>query len=270
MKPAVILDKCFLQGAPASSIKKLASTHRLVMSSALFYELLTCDSRGRKGCFFKLPNTENPVELVEHASQLIKNEIKTHRPSGKPSLHKEDIRFRFNSKLVNNDYELPLEAKAAIREQSDMLQSDIKQFIEQANLTPIYFPDLFTGTDEERTNARHEAEKKITANRFLLPLYSQLKSPEPQAPFPPHNLLDESWAIYRWLQVQLLFGLDLFVRYAGNIPDHLTKNIYIKLEHDVLDAQVLMLGCLEGAFATREKKLIRWWHLLCPNGELFQ
>jgi len=39
-----------------------------------------------------------------------------------------------------------------------------------------------------------------------------------------------------------------------------------KLDHDVLDAQVLMLG----AFATNEKKLIRWWRMLCPDGMLYE
>lgn len=270
MKQAVILDKSFLQAASASTIQGLASSHRLVISWALFYELLTCDTRGRRGCFSKLPKTENPVDLVENIGKLMKFEINTHQPAGKPSSHKENIRFIFNSKLLNDDYQMPSDSQEAINEQTDTLQSDIEKFITIARLTPEVFPNLLSGTDTERADARRSAENMITDKTALLSLYAQLQSPDHNIPFPSYTLLDESWAHYRWLQVQMLFSLDLFVRYAGNIPAQLTPNIYTKLEHDVLDAQVLMLGCLEGAFATREKKLIRWWHLLCPNGELFQ
>lgn len=270
MELAVVLDKSFLQAASSSAIQKLAGSYRLVISWALFYELLTCDTRGRRGCFSKLPKTENPVELVENIGKLMKLEINTHQPAGKPSSHEEDIRYIFNPKLLSDDYQMPLDSQEAINEQADTLQSDIERFITIARLTPEVFPNLLSGTDKERADARRSAEEMITDKVALLSLYAQLQSPDPNIPFPPHNLLDESWATYRWLQVQMLFSLDLFVRYSGNIPAQLTPKIYTKLEHDVLDAQVLMLGCLEGVFATREKKLIRWWHLLCPNGELFQ
>ena len=83
-------------------------------------------------------------------------------------------------------------------------------------------------------------------------------------------MIDENWALYRWLQVQLLFALDVFVRYQGKSPDIENPRIYERMEHDVLDTQLLMLGCLEGAFATREKKLKRWWSLLCPKGSLYE
>jgi len=270
IKQAVVLDKSFLQGASASAIQKLSDSHRLVISGALFYELLTCDTRGRRGCFSKLLKTENPVELVENIGKLLKIEINTHQPAGKPSSHKENIEFTFNPKLLTDNYQMPSDAQDAVNEQTDMLQSDIKRFIEIAQLNSKFFPNILSGTDKERAAARRSAEKKITDKIAMLSFYAQLQSPVPNIPFPPHILLDESWATYRWLQVQMLFSIDLFVRYAGNIPEQLTPNIHTKLEHDVLDAQVLMLGCLEGAFATREKKLIHWWHLLCPNGKLFQ
>ncbi len=270
MKQAVILDKSFLQGASASEIQKLASSHRLIISWALFYELLTCDTRGRRGCFSKLPKTENPVELIENIGKLLRFETDTHRPAGKPSSHKENIRFTFNSNLLTDNYQMPSDAQEAINEHTNTLQSDIKRFIKIAQLNSELFPNLLSGTDKERAAARRSAEEKITDKVAILSFYAQLQSPDTNIPFPPHTLLDESWATYRWLQVQMLFSIDLFVRYARNISEQLTPNISNKIEHDLLDAQVLMLGCLEGAFATREKKLIRWWHLLCPNGKLFQ
>jgi len=62
----------------------------------------------------------------------------------------------------------------------------------------------------------------------------------------------------------------VYVRYRGALPETLSPSTYERMEHDVLDAQVFMLGCLEGAFATREKKLKRWWSLLCPDAPLYE
>jgi hypothetical protein len=78
------------------------------------------------------------------------------------------------------------------------------------------------------------------------------------------------WALFRWLQVQLLFAIDVYCRYGGKLPDVLTPKWYEKMEHDVLDAQYLILGVLEGSFATREKKLQRWWSPIRPDGALFE
>ncbi len=133
-----------------------------------------------------------------------------------------------------------------------------------------FFPNLLAGSQQERVQARIEAEKAIAAPGSLLAFYSSLEPPPGQNALPPVHLIDERWALYRWLQVQFLFSIDLYVRYQGRIPTDLTPGIFERLEHDVLDAQVLMLGCLEGAFATREKKLQHWWRLLCPDGELYE
>jgi len=271
MKQALVLDKCFLQSKKKLIIQELATSHRLVMTGALLYELLTCEANVRRGCFIHLPITGNPVELVDHTWILLQFEIKNHKPAGKPTSYKENIQFKFNPRLLELEYTLPHEAQETINEQHKQLQLDIKEFIIQARLIPTYFPTLLEGSDEKRKIARHEAEKEIAAKGGLLPLYKCLKSPNPKTPFPPSNLLDESWTFYRWLQVMLLFGLDIFCKYQGNIPKKFTTREWNKLEHDVLDAQILIIAISEGeAFATKEKKLIRWWNLLLPDGELFQ
>ena len=41
-----------------------------------------------------------------------------------------------------------------------------------------------------------------------------------------------------------------------------------RLEHDVLDMQYLILGVLQRAFATKDKKLIEFYKLLCTDGML--
>ena len=85
---------------------------------------------------------------------------------------------------------------------------------------------------------------------------------------PDQSVLNESWALFRWLQVNLLFSLDIRRRYGEISFSELTNKQHTDFEHDVLDAHYLIQGVLQGAFATKEKKLIRFFNLLCPDGIL--
>jgi hypothetical protein len=270
MLPSVVLDKNFLHGSKKTRIHDLSKTHRMIVSEALFYELLTTSERERILCFSKFPSVDNPVDLVSHIGALMRIEIETHRPSGKPSTHREQINFQFNPHLLNLKYELPEDARLAIEEQTAQLHADVQSFIERASLIESFFPNLLIGSDSQRFQEREQAERAIAEPGSLLPFYASLEPPPGQVALPPATIVNENWALYRWLQVQFLFALDLYVRYGGAVPDNLSPATYEKIEHDVLDAQLMMLGCLEGAFATNEKKLVRWWRLICPSGTLLQ
>lgn len=270
MSSAIILDKCFLQASKASRIRALAASHRLVVSDALFYELLTAPEPDRSRCFAKFPPVENPVDLVSHIGVLMKLEINTHAPSGRPSKHREQLAFQFNPRLVRADYVLPEKARAAVEKQRRELRSDVRTFVDHVGTIPSFFSNLLTGTDACQRAARADAERMLAAPRALIPFYSQLEPPPGEKAWPPPGLVSEEWAVYRWLQVKLLFALDVYIRYRGTVPQDLSPATYQRMEHDVLDAQVFMLGCLEGAIATREKKLKRWWALVCPKGSLYE
>lgn len=248
---------------------KLSELHRLIMSDALFYELLTeTDPTARSRCFAKFSSKENPVDLVSHIGTLIRIELDTHQAAGKPSQHREPIRFQFNPLLITTEYMLPKDVEQEIFNLTTELKTDVKMFSEIASMIPSFFSNLLTGTQTQRDQAKKDAEKAIASPNALIDFYSKIESPYGEKALPPATLITQDWAIYRWLQVRFLFALDLYLRYHGNIPIELSANVYEKMEHDVLDAQLLMLGCLEGAFATNEKKLKHWFRLLCPNGIL--
>lgn len=199
----------------------------------------------------------------------MEHEIDTHTPSGRPSEHHEQIPFQFNPNLANCDYVLPEKARAIADEKTVELQSDVITYMKMVNTIPSFFPNLLTGSDTMRRAAHEDAERALAEPLALIPFYSQIVTPLGEKSLPAPDLVSEEWAVYRWLQVQLLFALDVYVRYCGIVPQDRIRT-YEKMEHDVLDAQVFMLGCLEGAFATHEKKLKRWWTLLCPSGSLYE
>jgi hypothetical protein len=263
---AIILDKSYLEGASRAAIQELMERRTVLMCGALFYELLDTTAKQRTRCFAKLPAVENPLVLVDHVGELMRKEVETRRPSGLPSQHAIAIRFRFNPALLSETYELPPEAREAMQEEVQDLSSEAQRLVDLSESSPSMFPDLLKGNGETRVKAGVDAEASIANPESLLPFYKQLSSPDPSRPFPP--VTGPEWAHFRWLQVQMLFSIDLHVRYQGRLRANLTKNVLVKLEHDVHDAQALALGVLEGALATREEKLARWFKLLKPNGEL--
>ena len=66
------------------------------------------------------------------------------------------------------------------------------------------------------------------------------------------------------------FSVSLRVRYEPKVLSDPTPELCRKLEHDVLDAQYLILGVLEGGFATKDRKLQRFFKILCPDGILVE
>lgn len=266
MAVTIILDKSYLQGSKAATIRNLAGSHRLAVSDALLYELLTCAAPVRAQCFAKFPPGPNPVDLVSHVGTLMKIEIETYKPAGKPSSHRETIPFAFNSRLTSPDFTLTTAQQATIQEEMNELRQSVNRFIRRARITGKLFPNLRIGNYGDRL----EIERLISTPAELLKFYGSLEAPPGDKPFPPAELVSEGWAIYRHLQVELLIALDVYIQYQGNIPETLSSAEYERMEHDVLDAQVLVLGCLEEYFATRETKLKRWWRTLCPNGQLFE
>ncbi len=268
MAEAVVIDKSFLQGIRAPRIRELVDSRTLLMSEELFYELITSSPEIRIGCFGKFPPEPNPVLLVSHIGTLVKKEIETKKPSGSPLENRWPRDFKFNPLLLANDYCLPDEELAFVEEETGIeLPRKVDTFVDCSKGIPSMFPGLLDGSDAVRTELRRFAEELIAKRKSLVDFYSVFESPVIEQPLPSFELIDESWAIYRWIQVQLLFGIDLHVRYQGKSPT-MTKKTYTKLEHDVIDARLLMLACLQGGFACRETKLKRWFRLLCPEGEL--
>ncbi len=267
MKRGVVLDKNFLQGASADKVRALAASHRLIMPGALFYELMTTSPEVRRRCFSKLPQIENPVILVDHIGMLLAYEASRLRPAGQPSGHRIAMQFRFNEHLLLDDYVLPAEAQLAVDEQTKEVEQDVQRLIDLSETIPRLFPTLLSGTSMERASSRSRAEEAVSGVDEIHRFYSDLRAVGGYPEHPRTFGRRGKWAHIRWLQVLMLFAVDLHVRYQGRLRESLTPKLLVKLEHDIHDAQILALGTLEGAIATRERKLLRWWRLLNPNGD---
>lgn len=270
-RPTVVIDKCFLQGSKVDRIRELCLSHNVLMTDVLFYELISSSEPHRSRCFAKFPPCENPVTLIQHTGALLRKEINSHIPSGKPSENPEDIRYRFHPDLATGKYAFPEATMVALEEENSKTHGNVVSFIQRTQVIAEVFPTLLSGSDADRENAKDEAIRIIaTDTASVLKFYSALESPPGEKPLPPAEIVTPGWTLFRWVQVQLLMSMDVFFRYRGKIPEPsaLTHRWYEKIEHDLLDAEYLVLGVLEGSFATTERKLQKYWQMLRPDGVL--
>ena len=270
-RPTVVVDKCFLQGSKADRIRDLCRTHDVLMTDVLFYELISSSEPQRSRCFAKFPSTENPVTWVKNSLALRRKEIEHRTPSGKPSENPAVSGYRFHPDLSTGNYVPPDGTARALDEENRRVRADVASFIQSAQVMATVFPDLLSDINSPKENAIEEAAHSIaTEPSSVITFYAELNSEPGERPFPPADLVTPSWALFRYLQVQLLMALDIYSRYRGKIPNvaDLTPAWYEKIEHDLHDAEYLVLGVLEGSFATNELKLQRYWKMLRPDGVL--
>ncbi len=265
---SIILDKSYLQGTSGTAIQALSGQLQLLMPDVLFYELISSDEPGRSRCFKKLPQKSNPIPITTHVGALMKKELTTHRPAGLPSENLEELNYRFNPALSDGSYELSSTDVTAIREIEAELTSDISTLIEKSSLVATMFPNMGKGSIEDQKKYKAEIEEFIANDvSELRKFLSRLELPD-EASMPAEEDLNTSWALFRWFQVQLLFSLDIRNRYGDIDSSALTRKQAVGLEHDVLDTHYVISGVLQGAFATKEKKLKKFFNLLCPDGIL--
>ena len=135
------------------------------------------------------------------------------------------------------------------------------------------FPQLLgEGRDADRKAFKESVEETIGTDREqLMRFYASLEVPALDGKaFPAAERLTPNWAIYRWLQVNLLMGVDLLYRYKLTLQDKdaMTEKLASELENDILDSQYVIVGALERALASSDKNVRRPWRLIRAKGKL--
>lgn len=265
MQHCVVFDKSYLQSVSAKRIADLAASAPLVMTDALFYELLTTDPTTRSRCFAKFPATENPVRVVGHIGPMLLHEKSTNTRALDFLSYELTERYRFNPNLRNADYQLPVDALSHTQEETEYIQSSIGRFIARTEAAADMFQLVTIGSDSARMEHLSEYEKQVSQTESILTFYKSIDDPA----LPPHGLLDEGWATFRLYQVSLLFSLHTLHRHRGPVPSVISDRERTRLEHDINDSNMFLTAAMAGGLATKESKLIRWWKLLFPAKPLY-
>ncbi len=259
-KSTVVLDKSYLYGAPAAAVRELCRSHTVLVTPALFYEVMKDDDPPRANCFRKLPPGENPVELIDHVGSLTKYEIETQRPCLPILNHRVSCRFYLSPLLAEGTFQGSPGFLESMREEERRISEDVEGFLACISFVPGWFPELSTFEPGRPREAIDRIQERVARDVDLVRHLYHLTH---DSRFPSSELVDERWALVRRLQVWVMGGLEYISRYGGHF-DRVSNRVI----HDYLDIQYLIHGCLAGGLATRDKVVQRLFHLLLPKGNL--
>jgi len=261
LRPEIVLDKSYLQGASPGAIHNLCATFRVIMPGALLFELLTGDPVEGARCFAKLPPVMNPVEIVEHVGWLLRFEIRKKKPASPLYERRHRILFNFNAKLAHGTFVPTPEQKDAIGRWEKEVEREVDAFRERVAHTHRWFPTIEAASNRERSSIIKEIQAAVARDpKLLRKLYSSIRKKS----FPRSQQLDNRWAFFRWMQVHLIGDLDHIFRYGVGSDLAGAR----RLENEVVDLQYRIMGVLAGALATRDKKCQQVFQMLRPDGLL--
>ena len=270
LKSKVVVDKSYLQAVSKVKMAELASAHGLLVTDAMLYELVKGTDADRAKWFSRFPDVERPFELIPTPGVLMRHELGNNAACGLPSSHVRNIDHSYTALYRDPNYSIPPELIKVREAKRDEIDEDTDQLLSLIDSIPILFPEFESAHEKDYMALKRVAQDKICTDVDFVRRGAEFLVA--QSPFFSSGIaarIDRDWITFRWLQVGLLFVLDLKVKYPGGIASVMTPKLRERIRHDVLDAQYLMLALLEGAFATKEKKMCEWWMKLNPDGVLY-
>ena len=165
----------------------------------------------------------------------------------------------------------------ALQQTEMQFSRDVDGLVAKANMLLGRFRGTSEGTTQERKKAYGIVRNTIAHDRDFISTFfgdfaCQGKHLEPAAPIlaaiARSNGFGPAWTIYRWVQVQLLYGLEFAERHGCLDPEALTPGQRVRFQNEAIDMEYLILGVLQGTLASNDNRMRRMFHLLCPQGIL--
>lgn len=241
----IVLDKSYLQGCMSQDLQEILKDNRLIVCAETFHEVISSPDDEMRGCMKKLLAFTDFVDLLDHNDTLLKYEIENMKPCLPLSAH-----FLPGGLNPNWNYKISEAQNEIIANFHDHWEvRGTKEFDEVvcsiiANCGQVKPEDV--GRDKN----------------VVLTAYSQLRVSEH---LPSPNILDENWAIYRRLQVELIAAFEYMCSFQNG-------QFYIKENrkaHNQLDFRIFVAAALAGGVATRDKLIKRYFEIICPDGVLY-
>ncbi len=257
----VVIDKSVLQGAPKDRLQLLFKDHRVLMTQALFYELLTTKPAERASCFRRIPAIDNPVVLIQNVGSILQWEVTNQRPLSNIDDVAVSVHFNFNPGMVNEDFDFGEEQTRHIENLKKEMSVSVSYFADHCSKVTVRFPELKGYYPGMNTTQIEKIKTRVCTDAgFVRELYSAGES----GTWPTAEEIDERWAIYRRLQIMVVASLDYFRKYGERDVTSLTT----KVENEYLDLEYCLVGCLVGVVATQDPGMSGRFLALCPSGRV--
>ena len=265
----MILDKSYIQGISAKQIHELAKSNKLYLCEAFLYEVLKADATVRSRIMKKFP-IENGIpaySILPNANLMLNYEIKYKKKASRNAndyLQERD--YSIHSSLINEIEELSREHQSVLKERRAYVDNGTTAlFFHIKNFHKLYGvlvqQAIEKGINIEEYIISREAMMLIGVTTKII-FDQEIKGDGKIERFPDFGELDSGWYSYRFMQVYNLISIDIIRRYTDLDIILSSSNSVEKLRHDFLDLEYLLWATTVNMFATKEKKLQRWFDLL--------
>ena len=255
----VVLDKSYLHQVGPKKMAEFCSSYQGLMPESLFYELLTTSPKNRAKCFRNLPKVENPLVLVKSVGSILRAEVEKKAPLADIKDASIHIRYMFNRNLINPHHEFTNEQKYSISQWKKDITLRVYDFKQKAAVVSGWFPRIKGFKAGSDPKPIEEAKQLVCRDSGVVrEIYERIRN---QA-FPPAEMVDERWGLFREIQVYVVAALDYVFMYGDNNPDALSR----KIENEYLDLEYCITASLVGALASQDKRMIGRFKSVRPDG----
>ncbi|MXW48761.1 MAG: XRE family transcriptional regulator [Gammaproteobacteria bacterium] len=272
VRTPIIVDKSYAQGA--HSLLDLQRDWRLLFPDAFFFEVASTDPSARHSCMSKLNDLHRAggVHVAPNVGEMLRKEIRNLVRAGPPSanlipgLSLDAFFLQFDELYEARGHEVT-------RTEADF-DRDVDGLIERANTLHNSIRAVLNGS-QPREGVYQDAKRTVAEDRsFISSFFADFVCRGTHAPPRASRLaeiarsgnLGPDWTIYRWVQVQLLYALDFLEKHGQLESAKLTANQRVRLQHDVIDIEYVVLGVLQGALASNDKGMRAMFRTLRPDG----
>ena len=268
----IIVDKSYAQGA--RSLLHLQRDWRLLFPDVFFFEVASTDPSARRSCLSKLLDVHRNggVHVTPNVGELLGKEIRHLARAGAPS---ENLIHGLGLDAFFTHFDELYKARGdAVAHAEADFDRDVDGLIERANTLHNSVRRALDGT-KQREEVYREARQTVAEDRnFIADFFADFVCRGAHRPPRAARLaelarcgdLGPGWTIYRWVQVQLLYALDLLEKHGELDPVKVTANQRVRLQHDVIDIDYVILGVLQGALASNDKRMRAMFTTLRPDG----
>lgn len=258
----IVLDKSYWWGQSEERLLALFQNYEIVMPDSLLYEVLNEEDKSvRARLFQKLPAIGNPF-LLFSVHRLIQFEVNNGKPYEGIDCGLEMYRWAFNPGLGDPDFVPTKKQRRSIREWDTLIQDESTQFVLRMSNLIHWFPELEKWQPGKDSAPIEQIKHKIaTVPEEVIRFYRAVHVKGLPSP----AVLDQNWAVFKWLQVQLLTGLDYIASYGKDAVE-----INKRIKNELLDSEYCLAAVIIGGLATRDKALSKRFRLITVDGLLLE
>lgn len=253
----VVLDKSFLQAVTAQQLRYYVQ-HGWIFAvpEVLWHEHFRKWDKRRHANIVKLKGIEKTLILLPGIGEMFRAEGEKLKPASQVLSGKK---ITINPKFASGGEFFELDGETAKTANERSLEVEERLEILVAVWRDFKrIPALHDASPSDMAETVHELSLQVRDDRDdIRGFYRNHRGPNYPAP----ELIDEEWTLYRWIQVQLIAGLNFFASYGLATPFNREK-----LFHELLDLDYLIPALVVGGLACREKRIIDRFRLLRPDG----